>query len=105
MTRSLFRAGCDQKPKDNISHSFEFVYGWKDFKGIMEKPVALLGGVEYELSDKTSIAANGIWEGDYSVESSVEHKVDNNWTVSANQSFESAGSSAYHIGFSASYKL
>lgn len=45
MTRSLFRAGCDQKPKDNISHSFEFVYGWKDFKGIMQKPVALLGGV------------------------------------------------------------
>lgn len=108
LTRSLFRAGCDQQLKDGINHSFEFVYGWKDLQGIMGKPVALLGGVEYELSDKTTLAASGIWEGDYEVESEVEHKVDNNWTVSAKQSFSSSaatGVSPYHIGFSASYKL
>jgi len=74
----------------------------------MGKPVGLLGGVEYELSDKTSLSASGIWAGDYEVESEVEHKVDNNWTVSAKQSFSSepvTGISPYHIGFSASYKL
>lgn len=47
MTRSLFRAGCDQQLKEGINHSFEFVYGWKDFTGIMGKPVAVLSGVEY----------------------------------------------------------
>jgi len=108
MTRSLFRAGCDQQLKDGINHSFEFIYGWKDFKGIMDKPVALLGGTEYELSDKTTLATNAIWQGDYDIESSVEHKVDSNWTVSATQTYNSSaptGCSPYHIGFSASYKL
>lgn len=61
MTRSQFRAGCDQNLKPGINHSFEFVYGWKDFVGIMGKPVALLGGVEYELNDKTSLAASARW--------------------------------------------
>ena len=47
MIRSLFRAGCDQKLREGINHSFEFVYGWKDFVGIMGKPVAILSGVNY----------------------------------------------------------
>ena len=74
----------------------------------MDKPVALLGGTEYELSDKTTLATNAIWQGDYDIESSVEHKVDSNWTVSATQTYNSSaptGCSPYHIGFSASYKL
>ena len=108
MTRKLLRAGCDQVLKDGINHSFEAVYGWGDFKGIMDKPVALLSGFEYELSDKTTLSTSGSWQGDYDLESTVEHKVDSNWTVSATQTFNSgaaAGRSPYHIGFSAAYKL
>lgn len=108
MTRSFLRAGCDQILREGINHSFEVVYGWKDFKGIMDKPVALLSGYEYELSDKTSLQASAIWQGDYDIESSVEHKVDDHWTVSATQTFNSnapTGCSPYHIGFTAAYKL
>ena len=62
MTRKLFRAGCDQILKEGINHSFEAVYGWGgDMKGIMGHPVALLSGYEYELSDKTSLAASMSW--------------------------------------------
>ena len=61
MTRKLLRAGCDQVLKEGINHSFEAVYGWGDFKGIMDKPVALLSGFEYELSDKTALNVAASW--------------------------------------------
>ncbi len=52
LTRKLLMAGCDQVLKEGIQHSFEGIYGYgKDFKGIKGQPVALRGGVEYELSD------------------------------------------------------
>ena len=109
MTRKFLRAGCDQVLKEGINHSFEVVYGWgADFKGIMDYPVALLSGYEYELSDKTSLNASAAWKGAYTIDSSIEHKVDSNWTVGATQSYDSGaatGQSPYHIGFSASYKL
>lgn len=109
LTRSLAMAGCDQKLKDGIHHSFEAVYGWKDFKGLMGQPVQLRGGVEYTLSDQTQLNASGEWGESYSVQQEVEHKVDSHWTVAATQSFDSARVggkvSPYHIGFSASYKL
>lgn len=50
-TRNFISAGCDQILKDGIHHSFEAVFGWKDFKGIQGHPVALRAGVEYNLSD------------------------------------------------------
>jgi len=99
------RAGCDQQLKDGINHSFEAVYSWDGAAGIMGKPFQLLGGVEYELSDKTTLSAGGKWYGNYEIESGVEHKVDNNWTVSASQAFSSADKTDYHFGFTASYKL
>ena len=99
------RAGCDQQLKDGINHSFEAVYSWDGAAGIMGKPFQLLGGVEYELSDKTTLSAGGKWYGNYEIESGVEHKVDSNWTVSASQAFSSADKTDYHFGFTASYKL
>jgi len=110
LTRKLLMAGCDQVLKEGIQHSFEGVYGWgKDFKGIKGQPVALRAGVEYELSDQTTVTASGNWDETYSVSQEVQHKIDNNWTVSASQSFDSSSlggkTSPYHIGFTASYKL
>lgn len=108
LTRSNFRAGCDQQIKDGINHSFELVYGWKDFAGLMGKPVAILTGVEYELSKQTSFAASATFGSDIDIENEVEHQVDDHWTVSAKQTFCSSaehGCSPYHIGFTASYKL
>lgn len=106
---NIVSAGCNQKLNDNITHSFEATYGWKEFKGIQGHPVVIRGGVEYELSDQTSLTASGHFGQDYSVSQQVEHKIDEHWTVSATQSFESAklGSkqAPYHIGFSAAYKL
>ena len=108
-TRNLVSAGCDQKLKDTIHHSFEAIFGWKDFKGILGHPIALRGGVEYELSDQTTVTASGSWDSNYTVSQEVEHKIDSHWTVSATQSFDSANvgtkKSPYHLGFAASYKL
>lgn len=109
LTRSLAMAGCDQQIKDNIHHSFEAIYGWKDFKGIQGHPLALRAGVEYDLSDQTSLGATGSWDSTWRVQQEVEHKVDSHWTVSATQTFDgsSIGSkqSPYHVGFAAAYKL
>lgn len=102
-------AGCDQQLKDGINHSFELVYGWKEFAGIQGNPVALRGGVEYELSDQTSVQASASWDKNYTVSQEVTHKIDKNWTVSCTQSFDSeqvgSKNSPYHIGFAAAYKL
>jgi len=61
LTRGLAMVGCDQQLKDGINHSFEGIFGWKDFKGIQGQPVAIRSGVEYELSDDTSIGASGCY--------------------------------------------
>ena len=110
LTRKWLMAGCDQVLKEGIQHSFEAVYGWdKGFQGISGQPFALRGGVEYELSDQTSVQASGDWGASYSVSNEVTHKVDRNWTVSCTQSFDADNlngkCSPYHIGFAASYKL
>ena len=109
LTRKLAMAGCDQQLKDGINHSFEAVFGYGGFKGIQGHPVALRGGVEYELSDQTTVTASGSWDESYTVSQDVEHKIDSHWTVTASQSFDASnlGSkvSPYHIGFAASYKL
>jgi hypothetical protein len=70
-TRNLVSAGCDQKLKDSIHHSYEAIFGWKDFKGILGHPVALRGGVQYELSDKTSVNVTGNWDSNYNVSKTV----------------------------------
>jgi len=109
LTRSFVSAGCDQQLKDGINHSFEAVYGWKDFKGIQGHPVSLRGGVEYELSDQTSTTVSANWHSAYDISNEVTHKIDNHWTVSCTQSFDGDAvtkkQNPYHIGFAASYKL
>lgn len=110
MTRKMFMAGCDQKLKDTIKHSFEILHCWeKDFKGVLGQPLALRAGVNYELSDQTEFSVNASFDSAYTVSTDVEHKIDKHWTVSASQDFESdkVGSKAgpYHVGFAASYKL
>ena len=109
LMRNLASAGCDQRLKDYIKHSFEIVYGWKDFKGIQGQPVELRGGVEYDLSDQTSVSACGVWADTYAVAQTVEHKIDSHWTVSCTQEFTSGDlgtkQGPYQIGFAATYKL
>jgi len=73
LTRSLLMLGCDQKLKDGINHSFELIYGWGDYKGIQGHPAGVRGGVEYELSDKTSVTASGSWDSNYQVSQEVTH--------------------------------
>ena len=110
LTRKLLMAGCYQVLKEGIQHSFEAIYGYgKDFKGIKGQPVGLRAGVEYELSDQTTVTAAGEMNDSYNLVQEVTHKIDNNWTVSCTQSFDASDldgkSSPYHIGFAASYKL
>ena len=110
MTRSVAMAGCNQELKDGITHSFEAIYGWATgFKGIMGQPVCARAGMEYELSDSSSLSCDGSWGETYSVAMSGEHKINDNLTVSATQCFdqENVGKAqpAYHIGFGAVYKL
>lgn len=109
MTRNWLMAGCNQSLKAGIEHSFEALYGWKEFKGIRGQPFMLRGGVEYDLSDKTSVSASGEWSESYNVQQEVTHNVDDHWTVSCTQSFDASElggkGSPYHIGFAASYKL
>lgn len=85
------------------------MYGWKDFKGIKEQPVELRGGVEYELSDQTSVSASAKWAASYELDQTVEHKIDSHWTVSCTQAFDSGNlgtkQGPYQIGFTATYKL
>ena len=53
-----FGFGCDNKVTDSINHSWEGTYNWGgDFAGIMGSSFGLRGGVEYELSEKTSLEA------------------------------------------------
>lgn len=84
------------------------VYNYGGKALLMGKPFGIFAGVEYELSDKTNMSATLQAEADYNVELNVEHQLDSNWTVSANQSFDSSRvekGSPYHIGFTAAYKL
>jgi len=109
LVRKFVSAGCDIRVKDGIQHSFEAVFGYGEFKGIQGHPVAIRAGVEYELSDQTEVSASANWDATYSVNQTVQHKIDSHWTVSATQAFEGANvgskTSPYHIGFAAAYKL
>jgi hypothetical protein len=104
-----FGAGCDNKVNDNIEHSFEATYNWGGAEGIKGTNFGLRGGVDYSLSDQTSLTAAASWGKDVNVNQTVEHKCDKNWTVSATQSFDQelvgTKQGAYHIGFAATYKL
>lgn len=109
ITRQMVMAGCDQELKEGINHSFEIAYGYGAFKGIQGQPVMVRGGVEYELSDKTTVNVAATVSESYEISSEAEHKVDDHWTVSCSQSFDAdkiAGKfNPYHIGFAATYKL
>jgi len=67
------------------------------------------GGVEYELSNDSTIGVGWSWGQNYSVAMEGEHQVNKNLSVSCTQSFdqENCGGKqpAYHIGFGAVYKL
>ena len=104
-----FGAGCDNKVSDTIRHSWEGVYNWGGAEGIQGTNFAIRGGVDYELSDATSLQAAVSVSKDVNVNQTVEHQCDKNWTVSATQSFDQelvgTKQGAYHIGFAATYKL
>ena len=110
MTRSMAMAGCNQVVKEGYTHSFEAIYGWATgFKGFWGQPVEMRGGVEYELSDSSSLECGWSVGEKYSVGMEGTHQINKNLSVSATQSFdqENCGKNqpAYHIGFGAVYKL
>jgi hypothetical protein len=104
-------AGCDNKLKDGIRHSWEALYSWKEgYKGFQGQPVRVLGGVAYDLSDNTSMTVTGEAGEDYLLKANQTHKLDKNWTLGVSQRFDSSrlskdGVSPYDIGFSMTYKL
>ena len=110
MAKNLFSAGCDNKLNDSTRHSFEAVYMTAEkAEGIMGHPVAVRGGVQYELSDATSLEAAASWDTGVAVNQTVEHQCDKNWTVSATQTFDSeligTKQGAYNVSFGVTYKL
>ena len=110
MINKLFSAGCDNTLNDTTRHSFEGVYMMEEkAEGIQGQPVMVRGGVEYDLSDATSLEAAGKWGKDVEFEQTVTHQCDKNWTVSATQSFDSGllgtKQGSYSIGFGVTYKL
>ena len=100
-------AGCDNKLNDSTAHSFEGVYNWSKSEGVQGTPVTLRGGVDYELSDQTSLTAAASWGKDIDINQTVEHKCDKNWTVSATQSFNQdltgTKQGPYNIRFGVTY--
>ena len=113
LTRKMIMGGCDQNLREGIQHSFEGRYTHESTDGFMGTPVSLHSGVEYELSDKTSLSFASNHAATHDCEMGVEHKIDANWTVSATQTFDAgkaansktSGARPYHLGFTATYKL
>ena len=71
--RGFVSAGFDQKLTKDIHLSFEAVHGWKNFIGIRGNPLALRGGIEYNLSDQTTLIAIVNWNANYKISQQVEH--------------------------------
>ena len=113
LTRKMVMGGCDQNVRDGIQHSFEARYKHESTEGLGGTPVSIHSGLEYELSDKTSLSFASNHAGTHDCEMGVEHKIDANWTVSASQTFDAgkaansktSGARPYHLGFTATYKL
>jgi len=109
--RECIGAGCDNKLKDTIRHSWEGLFCWTEgFKGIAGYPVKLLGGVHYDLGSTSTLSASTEVGENYIIRACATHKVDNHWSVGVNQRFDSSkltkdGMSPYDIGFSMTYKL
>ena len=109
VTRKLFRAGCHTKTGD-LTQTYEWVYGWgSDFKAFQGYPVYFRSGWHYKMSDSTWLNAQGIADSAYFLRTTVSHKWDKNWTISATQEFDSSSLGKpigpYHVGFAASYRL
>ena len=116
LTRKMIMGGCDQNLREGIQHTFEGRYTHESTDGFMGTPVSLHSGLEYELSDKTSLSFASNHAATHDCEMGVEHKIDANWTVSATQTFDAgkaakaansktSGARPYHLGFTATYKL
>ena len=82
MTRSLAMAGCNNVIKTGYVHSFEGIYGWgAGAKGLMGYPVTLRTGMDYELSDASTLSAGGSWGEHYEVSMRGDHKINDHITV------------------------
>lgn len=104
--------GCSLE-KENFSHSYEGVaqLGEGAEEGLAGTPVTIIGGGEYELSKNASVGYTFSAGSTFSYNQTVEHKVDEKWTVAINQAFDSAGigkaasKPAYDFGVGLTYKL
>jgi len=112
MMTKTYMAGCWNQINENIDHSWEVAYNTTDgaenslWHG---QPVALRGGVAYNLSGKTDLEAAASWDSNITVSQTVTHQCDKNWTVKATQDFDSSKigteQTGYNLHFGVTYKL
>lgn len=101
--------GCSIE-HDKFTHSYEATFGWgQGAEGFLGSPLSFVGGGEYDLSKASSLGYTWSLGKTWAYNQTVDHKVDDHWTVSATQAFDSDRLStkqpAYDLGFAVTYKL
>jgi len=101
--------GCSIE-HEKFTHSYEGTFNWgSGAEGLMGSPISFVGGGEYDLSKASSLGYTWTLGKNWAYNQTVDHKLDEHWTVSATQAFDSERLSgkqpAYDLGFSATYKL
>lgn len=101
--------GCSIE-HEKFTHSYEATFSWaKNASGFMGSPISVVGGGDYDLSKATSLGYTWTLGSGYAYNQSTSHKLNDNWTVAANQAFDSERLStkqpAYDVGFGVTYTL
>lgn len=107
-----FGAGCSID-HESFSHSYEATaaLGAEAQPGIAGTPVTVVGGGEYELSKKHNVGYTFTVGSSFQYNQTIEHKVDDKWTVAVSQAFDSEclekdrKKPAYDFGVGLTYKL
>jgi len=98
---------------ESYSHSYEGTadLGADAKPGVAGTPVTIVGGGEYELSKKHSVNYTFTLGNTFQFNQTIEHNVDDKWTVAVNQAFDTEclekdrKKPAYDFGVGVTYKL
>lgn len=112
INKSVVKAGCFIHYADkNFTHVYEakFDHSEKAKKEFQDQALRLAAGGKYVLS-KASSMTYGVEVGKHSnMQAKWEHKLDSNWKVTANQSFDNnrleTKQAPYDLGFDIAYTL
>ena len=87
---SMVMAGVNGDCKDcGLSASAEAAYCFAlGMKGFYNQPVLLRGGYNKKFNDRTNASGTVKVGESYSIENTLSHKYDSNWTLSVTQSFD-----------------